>query len=125
MLRITWSTSGECGKLNYNNYGDDSSQSQSSTWGILLGLRGKVVKIMCQGGKPDTGKLHSSYIRMNACGFSENGLISRPIHWCNRYQWRKPTASGRPRPLITLGPVIIFSPPSTKIQSDTGSGQWL
>ena len=23
---------------------------------------------MCQGGKPDTGKLHSSYIGMNVCG---------------------------------------------------------
>ena len=23
---------------------------------------------MCQGGKPDTGKVHSSYIGMNVCG---------------------------------------------------------
>ena len=26
---------------------------------------------MCQGGKPDTGKFHSSYIGINVCGFSE------------------------------------------------------
>ena len=29
---------------------------------------------MCQGGKPDTGKFHSSYIGMNVCGSAyENG----------------------------------------------------
>ena len=29
---------------------------------------------MCQGGKPDTGKFHSSYIGMNVCGSTyENG----------------------------------------------------
>ena len=31
---------------------------------------------MCQGGKPDTGKLHSSYIGMNVCGSTyENGCV--------------------------------------------------
>ena len=33
---------------------------------------------MCQGGKPDTGKFHSSYIgiHMNACGSAyENGCV--------------------------------------------------
>ena len=49
-------------------YGDDSSQSQSST-----GDRGKN---MCQGGKPDTSKFHSSYISMNVCGSAyENGCV--------------------------------------------------
>ena len=33
-------------------------------WGNLLGLRGRVVRICVQGGKPDTGKFHSSYIGM-------------------------------------------------------------
>ena len=44
-------------------------------WGNLLGLRGRVVRIcMCQGGKPDTGKFHSSYIGMNVCDSAyENG----------------------------------------------------
>ena len=32
---------------------------------------------MCQGGKPDTGKFHSSYIGMNVCGSAyENGAWS-------------------------------------------------
>ena len=31
---------------------------------------------MCQGGKSDTGKLHSSYIGMNVCGSAyENGCM--------------------------------------------------
>ena len=31
---------------------------------------------MCQGGKPDTGKFHSSYIGMNVCGSAyENGCV--------------------------------------------------
>ena len=31
---------------------------------------------MCQGGKPDTAKLHSSYIGMNVCGSAyENGCV--------------------------------------------------
>ena len=43
-------------------YGNDSSQSQSSTRDgkILLGLRGRVVKCVREV-KPETGKLHSSY----------------------------------------------------------------
>ena len=33
-------------------------------------------KNMCQGGKPDTGKFHSSYIGMNVCGSTyENGCV--------------------------------------------------
>ena len=48
-------------------YVDDSSQSQSST-GDLGDFTGQSDKIMCQGGKPDTGKIHSSYIGMNVCG---------------------------------------------------------
>ena len=64
------SISGRCRKLKL--YGDDSSQSQSST-GDLGDITGKVVRICiymctCQGGKPDTGKLHSSGIAMNVCG---------------------------------------------------------
>ena len=35
-----------------------------------------VYKNMCQGGKPDTGKFHSSYIGMNVCGSTyENGCV--------------------------------------------------
>ena len=47
-------------------YGDDSSQSQSSTGdlGEFTGIVGQSGKNMCQGGKPDTGKFHSSYIGM-------------------------------------------------------------
>ena len=53
-------------------YGDDSSQSQSSTGdlGEVTGIEGQSGKNMCQGGKPDTGKFHSSYniiIGMNVC----------------------------------------------------------
>ena len=45
-------------------YGDDSSQSQSSTGdlGEFTGIERQSGKNMCQGGKPDTGKFHSSYI---------------------------------------------------------------
>ena len=33
---------------------------------------------MCQGGKPDTGNYHSSYIGMNVCGSAyENGWRGR------------------------------------------------
>ena len=33
-------------------------------------------KNMCQGGKPDTGKFHSSYIGMNVCDSAyENGCV--------------------------------------------------
>ena len=59
-------------------YGDDSSQSQSSTGdlGEFPGIEAQSGKNMCQGGKPDTGKFHSSYIRMNVCGSAyENGCM--------------------------------------------------
>ena len=37
---------------------------------------GQSGKNMCQGGKPDTGKFHSSYIGMNVCGSTyENGCV--------------------------------------------------
>ena len=37
---------------------------------------GQSGKNMCQGGKPDTGKFHSSYIGMNVCGSAyENGHV--------------------------------------------------
>ena len=37
---------------------------------------GQSGKNMCQGGKPDTGKFHSSYIGMNVCGSAyENGCV--------------------------------------------------
>ena len=37
---------------------------------------GQSGKNMCQGGKPDTGKFHSSYIGMNVCGSAyENGCM--------------------------------------------------
>ena len=42
-------------------------------WGFS-GIEGQSGKSMCQGGKPDTGKFHSSYIGMNVCGSAyENG----------------------------------------------------
>ena len=59
-------------------YGDDSSQSQSSTGdlGEITGIVGQSGKNMCQGGKPDTGKFHSSYIGMNVCdSVYENGCV--------------------------------------------------
>ena len=45
-------------------YGDDSSQSPSSTrdLGEFTGIEGQSGKNMCQGGKPDTGEFHSSYM---------------------------------------------------------------
>ena len=37
---------------------------------------------MCQGDKPNTGKFHSSYIRMNVCGSAyENGCVV-DCHYC-------------------------------------------
>ena len=59
-------------------YGDDSSQSQSSTGdlGEFTGIEGQSGKNMYQGGKPDTGKFHSSYNGMNVCGSAyENGCM--------------------------------------------------
>ena len=59
-------------------YGNDSSQSQSSAGdlGEFPGIEGQSGKNMCQGGKPDTGKFHSSYIGMDVCGSAyENGCV--------------------------------------------------
>ena len=59
-------------------YDDNSSQSQSSTedLGAFTGIEGQSGKIMCQGGKPDTGKSPSSYIGMNVQGSAyENGCV--------------------------------------------------
>ena len=48
-----------------------SLNPQPGNWGILLRQSGKN---MCQGSKPDTGKLHSPYIGMNVRGSTyENG----------------------------------------------------
>ena len=54
-----------------------SLSPQPGIWGNLLGLRGRSSgKNMCQGGKPDTGKFHSSYIGMNVCGSAyKNGCV--------------------------------------------------
>ena len=60
-------------------YGDDSSQSQSSTGdlGEFTGIEGQSGKNMCQGGKPDTGKFH---IGMNVCGSAyKNGCVARVL----------------------------------------------
>ena len=43
------------------------SQSSAGDLGEFTGIEGQSGKNMCQGGKPDTGKFHSSYIRMNVC----------------------------------------------------------
>ena len=44
--------------------------------GDFTGIEGQSGKIMCQGGKPDTGKFHSSYIGMSVCGSAyENGCV--------------------------------------------------
>ena len=59
-------------------YGNDSSQSQSSAGGLgeFTGIEGQSGKDMCQGGKPDTGKVHSSFIGVNVCGSAyENGCV--------------------------------------------------
>ena len=51
-------------------YGDDSSQSQSSTGdlGEFTGIEGQSGKyIMC--------KFHSSYTGINVCGSAENGCV--------------------------------------------------
>ena len=56
-------------------YGDDSSQSQSSTGdlGEITGIEGQSGRNMHQGGKPDTGKFH---IGMNVCGSAyKNGCV--------------------------------------------------
>ena len=62
--------------IKYYYNGGDSSQSQSSTGdlGEFTGIEGQSGKNMCQGGKPGTGKFHSSYIGMNVCSSTyENG----------------------------------------------------
>ena len=64
-------------------YGDDSSQSQSSTGDLreFTGIEGHSDKFMCQGGKPDTGGFHSSYICMNVCCSTyENGCMVDGAH---------------------------------------------
>ena len=54
-----------------------SLSPQLGIWGEVTGIEGQSGKNnMCQGGKPDTGKFHSSYIGMNACGSAyENGCV--------------------------------------------------
>ena len=42
----------------------------------IWGIEGQSGKNMCQGGKPDTGEFHSSYIGMNVCDSAyENGCV--------------------------------------------------
>ena len=54
----------------------DSFQSSTGDLGDFTGVEGQGGNIMCQGGKPDTGKFHSSYIGMNVCGSAyENGCV--------------------------------------------------
>ena len=44
--------------------------------GEFTGIEGQSGKNMCQVGKPDTGKFHSSYIGMNVCGSAyESGCV--------------------------------------------------
>ena len=56
-----------------------SPQPTTGDLGDFTGVEGPSGKIMCQGGKPDTGKFHSSYIGMNVifvCGSAyENGCV--------------------------------------------------
>ena len=50
--------------------------SSTRDLGGFTGIEGQSGKSMCQGGKPDTGKFHSSYIGMNACGSAyKNGCV--------------------------------------------------
>ena len=61
------SKSGRRGKFNYMVMTHPSLSPQPGIWGNLLGLRG---------GKPDTGKFHSSYIGMNVYGSAyEKGCV--------------------------------------------------
>ena len=73
-----------CLFINLNMYGDvvmeicGKLQSQSSTGylGEFTGIEGQSGKDMCQGGKPATGKFHSSYTSMNVCGSAyENACV--------------------------------------------------
>ena len=64
LLRIM-STSGRRGKLNYMVMTHPSLSPRPGIWGNFTGNEGQSGKNMCQGGKPDTGKFHSSYIGMN------------------------------------------------------------
>ena len=47
-----------------------SISPQTGDLGDITEIEGQSGKnnIMCQEGKPDTGKLHSSYIGINVCG---------------------------------------------------------
>ena len=59
-------------------YGDDSSQSQSSTGdlGDVTGFEGHSGVGMCQGGEPDTGEFQFSSICINlCCSACENGCV--------------------------------------------------
>ena len=62
--------------------------------GEFTGIEGQSGKNMCQGGKPDTGKFHSSYIGMYVCGSAyENGCVvdgmcARAAYWVLILVWR-------------------------------------
>ena len=64
-------------------YGDDSSQSQSSAGdlGEFTGIEGQSGKNMCQGGKPDTGKFHSSYIGMRMGAWTMARVLRQRIEY--------------------------------------------
>ena len=65
--------SGRRGKLNYMVMTHPSLSPQLGEFTGIVGQRGEN---MCQGGKPDTGKFHSSYIGVNVCGSAyENGCV--------------------------------------------------
>ena len=56
--KVSLSRSGRCGKLNYMVMTHPSLSPQPGIWRNLLGLRGRVVRIMCQGGHiTHSGKL--------------------------------------------------------------------
>ena len=55
--------------LNYMVMTHPSLSPQLGIWGNLLGLRGRVVIICVREVSLDTGKFHSTYIGMNACGY--------------------------------------------------------
>ena len=63
------------------------SQSQSSTGdlGDITGIEGQSGKEMCQGGKPDTAKLHPSYIGMNVYGSARMCVTAAATYTNNCY----------------------------------------
>ena len=72
LVKITLSTSGRRGKLNYLVM----THPSTGDLGDFTVVERQSGKNMCQGGKPDTVKFHSSYIGMNVCDSAyENGCV--------------------------------------------------